>query len=231
VIENLEQVRKSYDEAIGLGKQGIDPYQRLPDYITKDPDYPIYQKSIKESLIQGNDRKIIYEYLSPIRSNKFIDFGCNLNLMFRGYDKWASSYYGIDISSEAIRLLESFIIDKNINVDSLICGSIHETPYAKDCFDIGACIGVLEYFEEDFVKKAICEANRIMKPDSRFVLDIPNIGHPACRIMMMIEELLGRPDKFNMSAKRFEEIISPYFNIFSIVNDQGMLCYFLECKE
>ena len=35
----LDKIAKSYDRAIDLGRQGIDPYENLPDYIKNNPNY------------------------------------------------------------------------------------------------------------------------------------------------------------------------------------------------
>jgi hypothetical protein len=73
--------------------------------------------------------------------------------------------------------------------------------------------GTLGYSEKDFVEKAISEFHRILKPYAKFVLDIPNIGSRECRITMMIEDYLGRTDKFSMTNREFETILEPYFEI------------------
>ena len=39
----LDKIAKSYDKAIDLGRQGIDPYENLPDYIKNNPNYLIYK--------------------------------------------------------------------------------------------------------------------------------------------------------------------------------------------
>lgn len=226
----LKLVQNSYDEAIELGKKGIDRYKDLPEYITKDPDYPAYKKWTSEGVSAQSGRKEIRDYLSPKKNMKFIDLGCSLNLMFRGYDKWPSFYYGVDISSNTIHLLNDFIKNKELCIGSLHCGSIHETPFEANFFDIGACIGVLEYYEKDFVAKAILEVHRIMKPNGRFVLDIPNIGNPTCRIMKLIEEHLRRPDKFDMSPTEFEEIVKNSFDI-EKTDDEAMVHYYLTCRK
>jgi SAM-dependent methyltransferase len=116
-------------------------------------------------------------------------------------------------------------------VESLYCGSIHETPFDTDYFDIGACIGVLEYFEKDFVTKSIIEAHRIIKPYGKFVLDIPDIGSPEHRISMIIEEHLGRPDKFDMLYQEFESMLQNYFEIEKTEKAGPMIQYFLSCKK
>jgi ubiquinone/menaquinone biosynthesis C-methylase UbiE len=231
-MENqLELVAKSYDKAIDFGRMGIDLYKDLPEHIKNDPGYPLFEKMIMEGGTSDSGRKEIRDYLSPYTNMKFIDLGCCLNLMFRGYDEWTSTYYGVDISSKTIQLLHEFVTKKKLSVGSLYCGSIHETPFDADYFDIGACIGVLEYFEKDFVAKAIIEAHRIIKPHGKFVLDIPDIGSPEHRITMIIEEHLGRPDKFDMSSQEFQNMLQNYFEIEKTEKAGPMIQYFLSCKK
>ena len=104
-------------------------------------------------------------------------------------------------------------------------------PFEENYFDIGACVGILEYFEKDFVEKAIVEAHRIIKPGGKFVLDIPNFDSPLFRITMLIEEYLGRPDKFNMSSLEFDVTLQDYFEIEKMEKVAGMIQYFLSCKK
>ena len=146
-MENqLELVAKSYDKGIDFGRRGIDLYKELPEYITNNPDYPIFQKMQMDGILSDSGRQEILDYLSPTLDMKFIDLGCCLNFMFRGYDIWPSIYYGVDISSKTIQLLHEFAAKNNLAIGSLYCGSMHETPYETNFFDIGACIGSLEYF-------------------------------------------------------------------------------------
>lgn len=229
--DQLELVSKSYDRAIDFGRRGIDLYEDLPEYITNHPDYPMFQRLKIEGSLSDSGRKEIKDYLSPDANMKFIDLGCCLNLMFNGYDAWLSTYHGVDISSKTIQLLNEFVAKKKLPVGLLYCGSIHKTPFEDNYFDIGACIGILEYFEKDFVEEAIREAHRIIKPSGKFVLDIPNFDSPLFRITMLIEEHLGRPDKFNMSYQEFDAMLQGYFEIEEKEKVAGMIQYFLMCKK
>lgn len=231
IKKQLKQVEESYDKAIDFGRRGIDLYENLPDYITNDPNYPIFEKWKRGNTLSDSGRKEILDYLSPHSNMNFIDLGCCLNLMFRGYDKWDSTYYGVDISSKTIQLLNEVVSKKNLPIGELHYGSIHTTPFKDNYFDIGACIGVLEYFEKDFVTKAIIEAHRIIKPLGRFVLDIPNAESPMLRIMMSIEEYMGRPDKFDMSIQEFDYMLQDYFEIEKTEEVAAMIQYFLKCKK
>ncbi len=227
----LELVAKSYDKAIDLGRQGIDLYKELPEHIKNNPGYPIFEKMILEGGTSDSGRKEIREFLSPQAEMKFIDLGCCLNLMFNGYDQWPSTYHGVDISSKTIGLLREVVAKRNLPVGALYCGSIHETPFAADTFDIGACIGVLEYFEKDFIEKAIVEAHRILKPCGKFVLDVPDMGSPEQRITMLIEAHLGRPDRYDLSPAEFEKLLNHRFEIQRVEKVGPMIQYFLNCKK
>ena len=151
--------------------------------------------------------------------------------------QWPSLYHGVDISRETIQRLNNFVKENKLSIGSLHCGSVHSTPFEDSCFDIGDCVGVLEYYEKEFVEVAIKEFYRIMKPNGRFVLDIPNIKSPNGRVMMLIEECMGRPDKFNMLPQEFENMIEKYFVIDNtnrvLVEKHGNMemIYCLQCKK
>lgn len=223
----LETIAKSYDEGIDLGSKGIDPYENLPEEITNHPHYALYKEMQKDDNLSDSGRKEIMDYLCPDKDMKFVDLGCCVNLMFRGYRDWPSAYYGVDISSKTIELLRGFVTKNDIEIGDLFCGSMSETPYAENFFDIGACIGSLEYFEKDFVEKALAEAHKIIKPFGRFVIDIPHVGTPEFQITALIEEYLGRPDRFNMSIEEFEVMLANYFEVQKKEEVGPMIQYFL----
>ena len=227
--KQLEAVRRSYDQAIEQGRKGdrTDPYKNLPGHITNDPGYPLYRSMIESGKASDSGRREIREYLSPAPGMRFVDLGCCLNLMFRGYDQWPSVYYGVDISGNTITLLKEFAAKKNLSIGSFYCGSIHETPFEAGTFDIGACIGVLEYYDGEFARKAIAEAHRILKPNGRFVLDVPDLGSPECRIAMAAEAYLGRPGLYDMAFSEFEELLLNYFEMDGKEKVGPMVQYFL----
>ena len=194
---------------------------------TPEADQQSYKSECKNEIIG---------YLSPEKGMNFIQLGCSLNLMFKGYDKWPSTYYGIDISGQTIRRLKGFVKKNNVSIGALHCGSIHETPFDDSFFDIGECIGVLEYYERAFVLEAIREFHRILKSGGRFVLDIPNSESPSGRMAMLIEGYMGRPDKFDLLPREFEDMISDYFEIedsdrMRASHAGAMYVYYLSCKK
>jgi len=237
MVSHLERVAKTYDRCIvEFGNEDAPDYDNLPGHITSDPDYPAWKAEAERQSYKSECKKEIKDFLSPAKGMNFIQLGCSLNLMFKGYDRWPSAYYGVDISGQTIRLLNDFIKKNNISVGALHCGSIHDTPFADSFFDIGECIGVLEYYERAFVLEAVREFHRILKPGGRFVLDIPNSASPSGRMAMLIEGYMGRPDLFDMTPREFEDMIEDYFEIEDSdrmrANHAGaMYHYYLRCKK
>lgn len=228
--KQLERVAESYDKGIDLGRKGIDSYDNFPSYITNHPNYPLFEQMRTSENLSDSARKEIAGYLAPEAGMRFIDLGCCLNLMFAGYKDWPSTYYGVDISSKTIELLREYAAKNHLTVGGLHCCSMHETPYEDSFFDIGACVGSLEYFEKEFVQQAVAEFSRIMKPNGKFVLDIPNIGSPEFEISKLIEEYLGRQDQFDLSSEAFETILDAYFVIDKKEIVGPMIQYFLIAK-
>lgn len=228
--KQLQLIAKSYDKGIDLGRKGIDSYDNFPSYITSHPHYPLFEQMRMNETLSDSARKEAVEYLAPKAGMKFIDLGCCLNLMFAGYKDWEATYYGVDISSKTIELLQEYVEKNHLTVGDLRCCSMHETLYDTKFFDIGECVGSLEYFEKDFVQQAVAEFSRIMKPNGKFVLDIPNIGSPEFEITKLIEEYLGRQDQFNLSVEEFETILDAYFIVDKKEIVGPMIQYFLITK-
>jgi SAM-dependent methyltransferase len=229
--DHLKAIADSYDRSIDLGRKGIDAYSNLPDFITSDPKFTLFQKMKEENTLSDSNRKEIYSFLSPKKEMNFIDLGCCLNLMFRGYKDWESVYYGIDISPKTIKVLKKYAKKEKLPVGGLVCCSMDSTPFEDKYFDIGCCIGSIEYFEKDFIQEVVKETYRILKPAAKFVLDIPNVGSPEFEITSIIEEYLGRKDKFNMTVGEFENAIQPYFKIDKKEFVGPMIQYFIISKK
>ena len=214
INSHLKAIAQSYDRAIELGRNGIDSYNNLPEYLMKDPDYINFQTARENGLDSDSGRIEIKAFLSPAVNARFVDLGCCLNLMFNGYDQWPSTYYGVDISTETIKLLREFSEKKRLRVGMLHCGSIHE------------------YYEKAFVREVLIEIHRILKPYSKFVLDIPDHAGKMRHFMNLVETSMGRPDKFDMSMEEFEEILLDFFEIEKRekIDAVSMVQYFLKRK-
>lgn len=223
------KIAESFNRTIEMSKAGINQYQTLPPFITEDPDYAIYlEKQIGAEHDSG--RIQVKEYLCPHQGERFLDLGCCLNLIDRGYDSWNVQYYGVDISKRVIQELQEYIDRHRILVGGLYCCSMDSLPFEEGFFDCCACIGSLEYYTADYVEYVLSQVYRVLKPSGRFVLDIPNINVPEYRISQKIEAYLGRPDRFDLSEAAFDSIVQRWFLI-EKKDKLGMIQYFLRRRN
>jgi SAM-dependent methyltransferase len=223
----LMKVTKAYDLTVEHYHQGLDPLSGVPVEIRNTAFFTSLAEG-KEAHNSGNPE--IAGYLDPQTGMRFLDAGCSANLFNYRLDHWASTYYGIDISPRLIAAMRNFAESEKMTIGGLCIAEVSRLPFAADVFDIAAMIGVLEYCTIDHVRKVLTELSRVMKPESRVVLDIPNSQHPFARDMAELEKFLERPI-FLHSRERFEELLKPCFQLIKIDTSQVMTKYFLKTTQ
>jgi len=219
----LDRIQKAYDLTVEQYKRGVSHLDNVPEDIQNSP---FYQSLIMDRGLLGSSAPDIREYLAPKLGMRFLDAGCCANIANYRLDQWPSIYYGIDISPRLIDATKDFISREHISVGGLHVADISRLPFHDDFFDIAAVIGVLEYGTLKYIREALRELNRVLKPKSRVVLDIPNQKHPHAIDMARPERYLARPN-FLHPRPEFEKLLAPLFFTQRIDDSRVMLKYFV----
>lgn len=219
----IDRVRKAYDLTVELHKKGINPMDNIPEEIKNSPSYNYF---LTGKSFLGSGALDIKEYLAPVDGMNFLDAGCSANIVNYHMDLWPSLYYGIDISPKLISAMQNYVNRQQITIGGLYVADVSNIPFDNDFFDIAAMIGVLEYCTLEYIRKALLELNRVLKPGSRVVLDIPNSSHLYAADMKKLEEYLERPNIFH-SREIFEESLKKLFVIDRADDSQVMIKYFI----
>jgi len=219
--KQLNRIRKAYDLTVMQHKKGINPLDNIPEEIKKSLFYQFLMAGTGDSAAPD-----IKEYLAPSPEKRFLDVGCSANIVNYRLDLWTSVYYGIDISPRLIRAMKTYVKHEQISIGGLNIAEVAKLPFDDNFFDIAAVIGVLEYCTLKYISQALIELNRVMKPESRLVLDIPNENHPYVEDMVRLEKYLGRPN-FIHSRSKFVDLIASLFLIERVDNSQVMLKYYV----
>jgi len=228
VKQQLDKIRKAYDLTVEEFKKGTDLLDKLPQEFKNSERFKRFLASGKTS----NSGSLEYkEYLDPKAGMKFLDVGCSANLVNYKLYEWSSEYYGIDISSKLIEAMKSFVRKNDIQIGGLYVADVSKLPFEDKFFDIVAAIGVLEYFDINYIEKALIELHRVLKPSSKIVLDMPNLKHPDVETMFELEEYLGRPRKNVPQRKEFEEALTKSFLIEKVDDSCVMIKYFLRKRS
>ena len=221
----FKNVARSFDISSDYHIKNQNEYENVPIDILSDEELELlYEIRIDSGL------KEYKKFLNPKKGKKLLDIGCYLNLIFYKYYLWPSEYYGIDISENVIHSLKDFITKKKIKIGGLECASVDSMPYSDAFFDYVSCINVVEYFTKSYTKIAFKEIYRVMKPEGKFVVDIPNPKHPCFPVMLKVEKFFKRENKFLYGEIEFEKLIENKFEIIDKDSENLMVKYFLVKK-
>ena len=219
----IERIAASYDATIEAGNQGIDPYDQLPEAITSHPAYAVLRQGGNCS--SGNPA--IRTFLDPKPDEKFLDLGCAANIINYRLHEWPCVYFGVDASPATIELLKRHTEARKIEIGGVHCARAERLPFPDLYFDLAACVGVLEYHPAEYAAAVLREAHRVLRPNARFYVDIPNLAHPGLPVMLLMEEHLGRPILLRVSREEFKRLLEGLFNIDQEDSSRVMAGYFL----
>lgn len=224
--EQLKRIRASYDSTVRDFKAGINPLATVPQKFKNSKAFKSFLKET-DPTVTGSSAPEIKSFLQPKSGMKCLDAGCCANLATNRFDKWPSTYYGIDISPVLIQEMEKFAIEAGIKIGGLEVSEIIDLPFSGDFFDIAMVIGVFEYVSMDYAALSLKELNRVLKPGARMVLDFPNLDHPHVETMFQLEEYLQRPN-IPKTREQFELALKPLFSIVKTNEKHVMLKYFVK---
>lgn len=103
----------------------------------------------------------------PLRGGTVLDVACGGGYLLMEAERAGLEAHGIDIAQAAIDRAKTFA-PKSI----LVRGDAEALPYADASFDVVTCLGSLEHFLDP--PKALEEMRRVLKPDGRAVVVVPN---------------------------------------------------------
>ena len=229
MIEQIDKIRKAYDLLLDQYHSNIHPFDNIPDDFKQSQEFKELINNCVPA-ITGSANPDIKRYLAPIKGYKLLDIGCSANLANYKFGEWNSSYYGIDISSALIHEMKKYTMQNNLNIGGLFVAEIANMPFKNDMFELAMIIGVLEYYDHNYIYQSLKEVNRVLKDNSKLVIDIPNEHHRLIDIMVKLEHYLNRPVIIT-NRKYFERIIKEDFQIDDINDLNVMIKYYLRNRK
>lgn len=208
-MNNYETTIEFWDERFG---------ERLSTDKRYDPSKPIPMIELEEGLkwlIKGSD--------------SIIDFGCGSgNVLLRSLFLGTKKAVGIDISPKAIELAnQTSKVNKMDNKTDFKAGGIELLQKIEDgSIDAGVSFNTIDNILPDDAIFVLKEMNRILKKSSKMLIKlndvIPKKVFDEDDYYQLVSEDFYKEKSglffWNLSDTKFEEIISPYFEIVKYVN-------------
>jgi ubiquinone/menaquinone biosynthesis C-methylase UbiE len=84
--------------------------------------------------------------------------------------------YGIDQSPKMLEKLRLKVKQEGIekNVEKITVGTAEKLPYPDEKFNWVVCIGMFEYYPFEYTEVVLSEVIRVLKPEGKCFIDIPN---------------------------------------------------------
>ena len=218
----LRQIADSFNTSCKNYAVYEDDYRDIPDHILNKEENELLMKTDFSSSC-----KKIKSFINPQHNTKLLDIGCFLNILLYDYAKWKSKYYGIDISENVIKECKKIVKRFKYSIGGVYLSPAHSVNFENDFFDYVTCINVFEYFSISYAKQVLKEVYRVLKPNGKFVVDIPNPNHECFYIMKKVEKYFNRHNRFLGGESKFEKLIQHNFKIVDKDSSDLMVKYFL----
>ncbi|UCG87257.1 MAG: class I SAM-dependent methyltransferase [Gemmatimonadota bacterium] len=220
--EQLNHIRQAYDLTAQQYHDGIDPLDQIPDDFRNSPELAALLEDAQACNSGAPENR---EFLAPKAGTRFLDVGCAASLVNYHLYRWESTYFGVDISSKLIAAMGRFVLQGRLVIGGLSVAELAALPFPASSFDMAAVIGVLEYCSADYMVRGLSELHRVLKPEARLVLDIPNLESPHVETMFRLEECLQRK-AIGHSRVTFERSLESLFSLDRCDDVHVMLKYF-----
>ncbi len=104
---------------------------------------------------------------------KFLDFGCGVGRMTRGFAAHFSSCVGIDVSEKMVNLAKKF--DTQVSRCEFITSDAEVLPFADKIFDFVFTVLVLQHLpKKSMILRYIAEFIRVTRENGVVVFQLPN---------------------------------------------------------
>lgn len=97
---------------------------------------------------------------------KILDAGCGEGVLVEKYRGWGKDIIGLDL---------------NVSNDYVQKGDVLQMPFEQDSFDLVLFLDVIEHLNFYDQLPALQELKRVLKPEGRLIIPIPNLAHKASR--------------------------------------------------
>jgi len=141
-------------------KEEINQYYNA---IAKDYDASRFSNSYGK-YINSQENRILKKHITQesIESNLDIACGTGRFLNYTGY--------GLDISSEMVKIAKDRFPTKNI-----VLGDAEKLPYDNECFENIISFHLFMHLNMDVMEKIFSETSRVLKKDGLFIFDVPSL--------------------------------------------------------
>ncbi len=137
--------------------------------------------------------------------------------------KMGAICYGLDQSPRMLEKLKFKVKKEKIEgrVENIKVGTADKLPYPSDIFNWIVCIGMFEYYPLEYVEVVLSEIIRVLKPEGKCFMDIPNPNNSYAQERGYI---------FSFDLEEFEKLVKSLSIRILTTNSAGYMLQYLLVK-
>ncbi len=186
--------------------------------LTKEKFYENKGKGYLVNDIEASYRyKTIYNWFNLKKTSHIYEIGCKYGLLREMIirENPHAHYKGVDIDNETLKKI------KDIDQNNFINHNVNDgLPFDESTADYLVCCEILEHLDNAtfFLK----EAKRVLKPDGRLIISIPN---PYCWSEIFSNYILKDDDQGHIASYTYQNINALLkFSDLKIYDSKGSFC-------
>lgn len=116
----------------------------------------------------------LLSFIQPQNSERLLDAGCGTGVNILRLHSRVRSIVGIDYAFGSVERCRKRLQALGVSNVSLLTACISEVPFASGSFDKILCLSVLQYIDDDEVRKTLREFVRLLSPGGEVILHVKN---------------------------------------------------------
>jgi len=129
-------------------------------------------------------------FIQPQNSDRLLDAGCGTGVNIMRLHSRVRSIVGIDYASGSVERCRKHLQALGVNNVSLFTGCISEVPFVSGSFDKILCLSVLQYIDDDEVRRALREFARLLSPGGEVILHVKNKSSIYWSTLLLAKRML-----------------------------------------
>jgi ubiquinone/menaquinone biosynthesis C-methylase UbiE len=152
----------------------------------------------REKEIEELSERELLDFIDPEPTDVIFDAGCGTGVNILLIHSKVKRIFGMDYSKGAIERCHGRLQSNNIQNAEVTEGSITQIPLPNSSIDKAICMSVLQYMNDEELRRAFSEFTRILKNNGTLVLHVKNLSSlylSTLWIGKQLKSILGRPSK------------------------------------
>jgi ubiquinone/menaquinone biosynthesis C-methylase UbiE len=152
----------------------------------------------REKEIEELSRRELLDFINPEPTDVIFDAGCGTGVNILLLHSKVKRIVGMDYSKGALERCHGRLQSNNIQNAEVTEGSITQIPLPDSSIDKAICMSVLQYMNDEELRRAFREFARILRNNGTLVLHVKNLSSlylSTLWIGKQLKSILGKPSK------------------------------------